>query len=168
MTSIETNPMPARAVSIRLRAAEIVAGAPALARRAARYVRSGQDLDRLVAGGLKLGSDVSVQDGVVFDGAFPWLIEIGAETTIAPQAYLLAHDASTRRPLGRTRVGRVVVGRRVFIGARALIMPGVTIGDGVSFTPAPFSAVKTCPSISNSTTMTEPASLPCTSRPALP
>lgn len=101
-----------------------------LARRAARYVRSGQDLDRLVAAGLTLGPGVSIQDGVVFDGAFPWLIEVGAETTIAPQAYLLAHDASTKRHLGRTRVGRVVVGRRVFIGARALVMPGVTVGDG--------------------------------------
>ena len=101
-----------------------------LARRVARYVRSGQDLDRLVAAGLTLGPDVSIQDGVVFDGAFPWLIEIGAETTIAPQAYLLAHDASTKRHLDRTRVARVVVGRRVFIGARALILPGVTIGDG--------------------------------------
>jgi maltose O-acetyltransferase len=100
------------------------------ARRVARYVRSGQDLDRLVAAGLTLGEDVSIQDGVVFDGAFPWLIEIGAETTIAPQAYLLAHDASTKRHLDRTRVGRVIVGRRVFIGARAVILPGVTIGDG--------------------------------------
>jgi len=38
MASIETNPMPARAVSIRLRAAEFVAGAPALARRLDRVV----------------------------------------------------------------------------------------------------------------------------------
>ena len=38
MTSIETNPIPARAVSIRLRAAEFVAGAPALARRVDRVV----------------------------------------------------------------------------------------------------------------------------------
>jgi maltose O-acetyltransferase len=98
--------------------------------RAARYVRSGQDLDRLQRAGLTLGRDVAIEDGVVFDGAFPWLIEVGDETTIAPQAYLLAHDASTKRHLDRTRVGRVVVGRRVFIGARALILPGVTVGDG--------------------------------------
>ena len=38
MTSIETNPMPGRAVSIRLRAAELVADAPALARRVDRVV----------------------------------------------------------------------------------------------------------------------------------
>ena len=59
----------------------------------------------------------------------PWLIEIGDESTIAPEAYLLAHDASTKRHLNRTRVGRVCIGRRVFIGARALILPGVTVGD---------------------------------------
>ena len=59
----------------------------------------------------------------------PWLIEIGDECTIAPEAYLLAHDASTKRHLNRTRVGRVCIGRRVFIGARAVILPGVTVGD---------------------------------------
>jgi maltose O-acetyltransferase len=100
------------------------------AARAARYVRSGQDLDRLKKAGLRLGRDVAIEDGVVFDGAFPWLIEVGDETTIAPQAYLLAHDASPKRHLDRTRVGRVIIGRRVFIGARALILPGVTVGDG--------------------------------------
>jgi maltose O-acetyltransferase len=98
-------------------------------RRIVRYLRSGQDLERLQRAGLSLGRNVSIQDGAVIDGAFPWLIEIGDDTTLAPQAYLLAHDASPKRHLDRTRVGRVIVGRRVFIGARALVMPGVTIGD---------------------------------------
>jgi maltose O-acetyltransferase len=78
---------------------------------------------------LVLGRDCSIESGVVIDGGMPWLIEIGDETTIAPEAYLLAHDASTKRHIDRTRVGRVSIGRRVFIGARALILPGVTIGD---------------------------------------
>jgi maltose O-acetyltransferase len=82
-----------------------------------------------VANGLVLGRGCSIEPGVVIDEGMPWLIEIGDETTIAPQAYLLAHDASTKRHIDRTRVGRVHVGRRVFIGARALVLPGVTIGD---------------------------------------
>lgn len=38
MTSIETNPLPARAIAMRLRAAELIADAPALARRLDRVV----------------------------------------------------------------------------------------------------------------------------------
>jgi maltose O-acetyltransferase len=42
---------------------------------------------------------------------------------------VLAHDASTRRHVGYTRVARVRIGSRVFIGAHAIVLPGVTIGD---------------------------------------
>jgi maltose O-acetyltransferase len=58
------------------------------------------------------------------------LIEIGDDVTIAPEAYLLAHDASTKRLLGYTRIGRITIGSGAFIGARALILPGVTVGEG--------------------------------------
>ena len=37
-------------------------------------------------------------------------------------------DASTKRHLGWTRVGRVVIGRRVFVGAGSIILPDTTIG----------------------------------------
>lgn len=50
--------------------------------------------------------------------------------TIAPQAYLLAHDASTKRLINYTKVGSINIEDDVFIGARALIMPGITIGRG--------------------------------------
>ncbi len=49
--------------------------------------------------------------------------------TIAPQAYLLAYDASTKKLIGYTKVGSIKIEDNVFIGARALIMPGVTIGE---------------------------------------
>jgi len=42
---------------------------------------------------------------------------------------VLAHDASMKRRLGRTRVAPVAIGRRVYIGADAIVLPGVTIGD---------------------------------------
>jgi maltose O-acetyltransferase len=42
---------------------------------------------------------------------------------------VLAHDAATRRHLGYSRVAPVRIGRRVFVGARSMVLPGVTIGD---------------------------------------
>ncbi len=49
---------------------------------------------------------------------------------MAPYSYLLAHDASTKRKLGYTRIGLVTIGDDVFIGAGAIVMPGVTVGKG--------------------------------------
>ena len=57
-------------------------------------------------------------------------MEIGNRVTIS-DARILLHDASTRRFIGYSRVGRVVIGSDVFIGADAIILPGVTIGNNV-------------------------------------
>lgn len=57
-------------------------------------------------------------------------IVIGARTTIAQESYLCTgtHDFShSDLPL---MVGDIVLGREVFIGARAFVLPGVSIGDG--------------------------------------
>ena len=62
------------------------------------------------------------------DCAHSWLIEIGDNVTFAPQAYLLAHDASTKKYLDYTNMGKIKIEDNVFVGARALIMPGVSIG----------------------------------------
>jgi len=56
-------------------------------------------------------------------------IEIGARSTIAQEVYLStgSHDFSrTGIPLV---TGKITVGEDVFIGARAFVMPGITIGD---------------------------------------
>jgi maltose O-acetyltransferase len=78
--------------------------------------------------GMKVGRNVQVQRGVQFDVSHAWLIEIGDDVTLAPFSYLLAHDASTKQALGFTKIGRVTIGDGAFIGARALITPGVRIG----------------------------------------
>jgi maltose O-acetyltransferase len=64
----------------------------------------------------------------MFDHAFRHLIEIHDGVTLAPRVHLLAHDASTKRLLGCSRVARIVIGERAFIGAGATIMPGVHVG----------------------------------------
>jgi maltose O-acetyltransferase len=83
----------------------------------------------LVKNGLVVGRNVYVGRWAVIDPAHCWLITIGDDVVIGPRAYLLAHDATTRRALGYTRIGRITVADRAFIGGGALLLPGVTIGE---------------------------------------
>ncbi|WP_270868073.1 MULTISPECIES: acyltransferase [unclassified Campylobacter] len=87
--------------------------------------------DWLISRGMKVGKNFARQTNVVLDPHHCHLIEIGDNVTLAPQVYILAHDASTQMFLGRTKTAPVKIGNRVFIGARSLIMPGVSIGDNV-------------------------------------
>ncbi len=98
-------------------------------RAAIRRVRGWPNLEKLVEDGLVLGERVFVAGGTHLDPDFAWLIDIGDDTTISLGVMVLAHDASTRRHTGYTRLGRVRIGKRVFVGAHAIILPGVTIGD---------------------------------------
>ena len=81
--------------------------------------------------GLRTGRNLQMQPGVKIDKNLCWQITIGNDVTIAPNAYILAHDASTRMHLGYTRIGKVDIGDRVFIGAAAIVLPGVRIGNDV-------------------------------------
>ena len=81
--------------------------------------------------GLVVGKNFRMFEGVIIDYSHAWLIEIGDDVTLAPRVYILAHDASTKRHLNYTRIGKVKIGNRVFIGAGSIILPGVTIGDNV-------------------------------------
>ncbi|MBE1444713.1 MULTISPECIES: acyltransferase [unclassified Paenibacillus] len=96
--------------------------------RARKYILEELWLEDYIKMGLRIGDNCSIQPGVVFDYSHCWLIKIGNNVTIAPQAYLLAHDASTKQLSQYTKVGSVTIEDNVFIGARALIMPGVTVG----------------------------------------
>jgi maltose O-acetyltransferase len=86
-------------------------------------------LERLLAGGLVMGKNVSIQFGFSIDESHYWHIKIGDNVTIAPHVTILAHDASTFMHLGYTRIGKVNIGNRVFIGAGTIILAGVTVGD---------------------------------------
>jgi acetyltransferase-like isoleucine patch superfamily enzyme len=59
-----------------------------------------------------------------FDKTFPRGIHVGAETYVAFDVAILSHEM-IRAMYVHTRIGR-----RCFIGARSVIMPGVTVGDG--------------------------------------
>lgn len=58
------------------------------------------------------------------------MITIGDNTTLT-DVKVLAHDASTNKQLGYTKMGKVTIGSNCFIGAKSLILPVVTIGDNV-------------------------------------
>lgn len=81
--------------------------------------------------GLKVGKNFSIEPGCNLDYSHCWLIEIGEAVTLAPRVQILVHDASTKKALGYTKLGRVKIGSRVFIGAGTIILPNVTIGNDV-------------------------------------
>jgi maltose O-acetyltransferase len=99
------------------------------ARRVVNRLRGRLVVDRLVADGLKLGRNVFIAPTVYLDPGRPWLISIGDDCVIAPNAVILVHDASMRIQVGYARIAPVEIGRRVFIGYNAIILPGSRIGD---------------------------------------
>ena len=87
--------------------------------------------EELIKRGLVVGKNFSRLNQVIIDDSHTWLIEIGDNVTLAPRVHILAHDASTKNVLGYTKIGRVSIGNRVFIGAGTVVLPGVTIGNDV-------------------------------------
>lgn len=87
-------------------------------------------LKRLVKYGLVVGSDFQMEKGCNIDANFPWLIEIGNNVTFASNVCLLAHDGSTKKLVGFSKVGKVSIGDNVFIGYGSIVMPNVRIGNG--------------------------------------
>ena len=61
---------------------------------------------------------------VEFDRTHPSGVHIGPESYVAFGAVILTHDM-TRGLYADTRIGK-----RCFVGAHSILMPGVTIGDG--------------------------------------
>ena len=86
-------------------------------------------LDSLKERGLQIGENVIIMDACFFDPSHCFLISIGNNTTFAPNVRLIAHDASTKRALGYSRVGRIRIGSECFIGDSVIVLPGVSIGD---------------------------------------
>lgn len=88
-------------------------------------------LKKLIKRGLVVGKNFHMLEDVIIDSSHAWHIEIGDDVTLAPRVYIFAHDASTKIHLNCTRIGKIKIGNRVFIGAGSTILPGVTIGDDV-------------------------------------
>lgn len=87
--------------------------------------------EKLIRQGMKVGKNFERLNNVLIDDSHAWLISIGDNVTMAPRVHILAHDASTKKFLGYTKIGRVTIGNNVFIGAESVILPNVTIGNNV-------------------------------------
>lgn len=85
--------------------------------------------EMLVKRGMKVGKDFNRQQGCFLDPTHCFLITIGDDVTMSIRVTVMAHDASTKKTLGYTKIGQVHIGNHVFIGANTTILPGVTIGD---------------------------------------
>lgn len=103
-----------------------------LVRKLLEYLRGEpQHLEKLIKRGLKVGKNFNRMGGVIIDPSHCYHITIGDNVTLAPRVHILAHDASTRMFLGKTRAANVTIGNYVFVGAGSIILPGVHIGNRV-------------------------------------
>lgn len=64
------------------------------------------------------------------DALMPQFVEIGDNFVSAPGSIILTHDSSLFFHIGQYRVEKVKIGDNVFVGANAVILPGINIGDG--------------------------------------
>jgi len=85
-------------------------------------------INNLIRHGLCLGEHVDIIDTFFFDPSHCFLISIGDNCTICPNVRLIAHDASTKKYLGYTKIGRIDIRENCFIGDSAVVLPGVSIG----------------------------------------
>lgn len=77
--------------------------------------------------GVEIGKDTVIFNSVL-DNTHPHLIKIGNNCTLT-NCILLTHDASTKRALGKSRIGIISIGDNCFIGWGSIILPNVVIGD---------------------------------------
>jgi acetyltransferase-like isoleucine patch superfamily enzyme len=75
-----------------------------------------------------LGHRCVINFGCLMDGR-KYLIRIGSDVSIGPEASILTLGHDPQSPDFADRGGDVVIGDHVWIGYRAMVLPGVTIGD---------------------------------------
>jgi acetyltransferase-like isoleucine patch superfamily enzyme len=75
---------------------------------------------------MKVGDQTSFALMVMLDVMFPEKISVGTNTVIGYNTTILAHEYLIKE----YRLGDVIIGSEVMIGANSTIMPGITIGDG--------------------------------------
>lgn len=75
---------------------------------------------------MKVGPETSFALMVMLDVMFPEKIQVGHNTVIGYNTTILAHEYLIKE----YRLGEVIIGDGVMIGANTTILPGITIGDG--------------------------------------
>ena len=81
--------------------------------------------------GIDIGKNAEVGYFVMMGNVHPQAIHIGDNSVVAANTVILDHDNSYYYSRGgEVKYGDVHIGKNVFVGVGAVIMPGVTIGDG--------------------------------------
>ena len=79
--------------------------------------------------GMKIGANTRIFSDISTSESY--LVEIGDNTTISNDVQLITHDASISKVLpDKTDLfGKIIIGKNCFVGARSIIMYGVTLPD---------------------------------------
>lgn len=78
---------------------------------------------------VNMGDHNVINYGCIFDGR-RYQIRIGSNVSIGPEAAVLTLGHDPQSPEFADKGGDVIIGDRVWIGYRALILPGIEIGEG--------------------------------------
>ena len=76
-----------------------------------------------------LGDRNVINFGCLFDGRH-YKIQTGNDVSIGPEATILTLGHDPQSPEFADKGGDVIIGNHVWIAYRAIILPGITIGDG--------------------------------------
>lgn len=79
--------------------------------------------------GVLIGDNTEIYSTSI-DSLRPFLVTIGSNVLITGSR-ILTHDASTKKFLGHTKIGKVTIGDNVFIGVGSIILPNTHIGNNV-------------------------------------
>ena len=83
--------------------------------------------------GISVGTGCNICSDIVTTE--PYLISIGNDTTISTDVLFLTHDASVGKIFGKENgsdlLGKIKIGSNCFIGARSVILLGVSLPDNV-------------------------------------
>lgn len=81
--------------------------------------------------GTKIGKNVGIAHGVFIEESRPYLVTIEDGANIGPRVIIVAHDSSYHciDPEKPILFGKVTIQKNAYIGAGAIILPGVTIGE---------------------------------------
>jgi acetyltransferase-like isoleucine patch superfamily enzyme len=78
---------------------------------------------------ITIGARNVMNFGCLLDGR-KYAIRIGDDVSIGPEATILTLGHDPQSPDFEDKGGDVLIGNRVWIAYRALILPGITIGEG--------------------------------------